>query len=410
MPANAPTTRSGTPTAGNEPTDQQRRRAAARRRARSAAPVREVEPGAPSPPAPTASAGGRCGGPRGSRRILPRGGGRRAGGAGDRCPCWPRAPGGPGRTASSGTRTWMPSRVRFASGVSPSRCSTSSRTLACSAGHAPRSLATRPAPRPPCCTAVTPRTPCGCALAAARSTSAPAPPWLSGDRRPSRPPPAAFGTAVPLAALPPTEEALVPGMADAPRMYRALKRVLPPIVNRLPAAARRGARAHPRLGAGDPGLQPPVVHRLDRAADQRAAAGVLPRQGRLLGLVAHPLVLPGHRRRPGAPRRRREGRRQPAYRRRDPASGRPARHLPRGHPQPRRTALPRQDRSRPHGARGRRPDRARVRSSAPTRRCRPAPTGPGVSRSPSATAGHWTCRATATSAPTRSRCVRPPTS
>ncbi len=60
------------------------------------------------------------------------------------------------------------------------------------------------------------------------------------------------------------------------------------------------------------------------------------------------------RRRPGAgrPLGRRRRRRRPAHRPARARPGRPARHLPRGHPQPRRPALPRQDRRGADGARG----------------------------------------------------------
>ena len=93
------------------------------------------------------------------------------------------------------------------------------------------------------------------------------------------------------------------------------------------------------------------------------------------GLVPEEVLL---RRRPGADRpvRRHRGRGRAHGREADPRRGRPVRHLPRGHPLPRRQALPRQDRRRPARARDqgagdpgrrgrhRRGGAARARSSA----------------------------------------------
>ena len=145
----------------------------------------------------------------------------------------------------------------------------------------------------------------------------------------------------------------------------------------------------------------------------------LRRQGRVLhhprhqGLVPEEVLL---RRRPGADRPvGRLGRRgRPERREADPRRGRAVRDLPRGHPLPRRQALPRQDRRRPARARDRRPRhpgrRARHRRRGPARQevrhASPGPACGSASRSTSPATRAW--RTTATScarSPTRS-CTR----
>ncbi|CAA9403505.1 MAG: Acyl-CoA:1-acyl-sn-glycerol-3-phosphate acyltransferase, partial [uncultured Nocardioides sp.] len=133
----------------------------------------------------------------------------------------------------------------------------------------------------------------------------------------------------------------------------------------LPSAGlRRGAR--PGGGLGDPGEQPPVVHRLDVHAAHADPPGHLRGQGGVLhharpeGLVPEEVLL---RRRPGAdrPRWRERCGGRAEVRQGHPGPGRAVRHLPRGHPLPRRQALPRQDRRRPARARDRRPGGPRGR-------------------------------------------------
>ena len=181
----------------------------------------------------------------------------------------------------------------------------------------------------------------------------------------------------------------------------------------LPAPGLR-RRERPRRGPGDPRQQPPLLRRLAVHAAHPAAAGDLRGQGGVLhrprrqGLVAEDLLL---RVRPGADRplgRRRRGGRA-ALGQAGARRGRPVRHLPRGHPLPRRPALPRQDRRRAARARDRRPRdpgrrrrhrrgrpaRQEVRHASPARWC--------------ASASPWTSPATRAWRTTATSCARSPT-
>ena len=147
-----------------------------------------------------------------------------------------------------------------------------------------------------------------------------------------------------------SDRALLVPEVDRPRARAA---------TRLPA---QGLRHRPRAGGGsrDPRQQPPVVRRLAVHAAHAHPAGHLRRQGRVLHHPRHQGLVPEevlHRRRAGADRpvgrQRRGGRDEVGDE--DPRRGRPVRDLPRGHPVPRRQALPRQDRRGPARARERRP-------------------------------------------------------
>ena len=117
-------------------------------------------------------------------------------------------------------------------------------------------------------------------------------------------------------------------------------------------AAHRGRGARPRRGAGDPRQQPPVLRRLAVHAAHAAAPRHVRGQGRVLQHPGHQGLVPAEvllRRRPGA---RSTGRAPPPPRAPCPRpsrildDGETLRHLSRGHPVPRRPALPRQDRGR----------------------------------------------------------------
>ena len=114
---------------------------------------------------------------------------------------------------------------------------------------------------------------------------------------------------------------------------------------------RRGE--HSRRGRGDPGFQPPGGHRLLLPSAAGGPRGRLHRQGRLLhrqgrqGLGGEELHEDrGHY--PRGPFRRQGLPGGAPGRHRPPALGATLRHLPRGHAQPRRAPLPRQDRRGPH--------------------------------------------------------------
>ena len=78
-----------------------------------------------------------------------------------------------------------------------------------------------------------------------------------------------------------------------------------------------------------------------------APAHHLRRQGRVHGLLEDEVPLPGHRHDPDRPRRRRRRRAGARHRRPGARAGRVLRHLPRGHPGPRRPAPPGPHRRRP---------------------------------------------------------------
>ena len=117
----------------------------------------------------------------------------------------------------------------------------------------------------------------------------------------------------------------------------------------------RGRRERARRGTRDPGQQPPLVRRLAVHAADAAAPGHLRGQGRVLH---HARASRAGSRRSSSPAPARCRSTASGVGRRgravvgapDPRRGRPVRHLPRGHPLPRRPALPRQDRRRPAGA------------------------------------------------------------
>ena len=129
-------------------------------------------------------------------------------------------------------------------------------------------------------------------------------------------------------------------------------RALPP--SRFPSVGgRSGERAEGR--AGNPGRQPPVVRRPFLRSALPAAQGDLPRQVRLLHGPGHqgPAqqgLLQRRRHRSHRPLRRQGQRGGTPYGQAHPERGPGARHLPRGHPLPRRPPLQGQDRRGPAGA------------------------------------------------------------
>jgi hypothetical protein len=117
-------------------------------------------------------------------------------------------------------------------------------------------------------------------------------------------------------------------------------------------AARTAEHATPR--AGHPGEQPPVVRRPLLRAAAAAAQGSVPRQVRVLHRQGHqgpgqPGILQRRRAAPDRPDGRRGERARAALRAARAGGGQRTRHLPRGHPVARRTAVPGPHRGGPAG-------------------------------------------------------------
>ncbi|CAK7282323.1 hypothetical protein SGPA1_20289 [Streptomyces misionensis JCM 4497] len=140
-----------------------------------------------------------------------------------------------------------------------------------------------------------------------------------------------------------------------------------------PPGGGRGAHSGGR--PGDSGRKSPHLHRLDRAAAGHEASGVLHRQGRVRHRQGRQGPADGvvlHRRRhdPGGPRRRERRCGRADDRTADPGGGEDLRHLPRGHPLPRRPPLPGTHRHRPSD-----PDDRRAGGAVRHDRHRQAPAG-----------------------------------
>ena len=136
-----------------------------------------------------------------------------------------------------------------------------------------------------------------------------------------------------------------------------------------------GRGEHPGRRSGDPRRQPPDVHRLDDPAAGLRPAGLLHRQGRVRHRQgpqgpADGLVLHRRRHDPGGPGRRPRRRRGADDRPPGAGGGQDLRHLPRGHPLPRRPAVPGPYRHRPAD-----PDDGRARGAVRDDRHGQAPAG-----------------------------------
>ena len=157
-------------------------------------------------------------------------------------------------------------------------------------------------------------------------------------------------------------------------------------------SAYRGGRPRAGRGAGHPRQQPPVLLRLVVHAAGDPPPGDVRGEGR--DFEGHGLKGWLQRRSSRAPARFRSTGRAAGPRRgrcdgvARPRQRRVLRHLSRGHPQPRRPAVPRPHRGRPGRAGGRRCRSSRSPSSAPTWSCPPA-------RCSAATPDRW-CASAAT--------------
>ena len=134
-----------------------------------------------------------------------------------------------------------------------------------------------------------------------------------------------------------------------------------------------------RLPAEGPAILVPEPRQLPRQRvpdAQRAAQHQLRRQGRVHGFVEDEVPLSGDGDDPHRPRRWQQEPGRARHRRARPAPRRAVRHLPRGHPQPRRLPVQGPYGRGPAGDEGRLPDlpgrrrRHAARSSRPTRSCR----------------------------------------